>query len=291
MQASVEAALRAAVARAAPGAAAGALDFRPLAGGVNARSFVVRAGARELVVRLPALGAPALLDLATEAGIMRAAAAEGLAPAVVDADPDTGVLVTEYRSAAASWTAADARAPRNIARLAALLRRLHALPARAPRFEAATIAERYVARAASAEPAWPADAGWADELVRRARRFDARGSADALCHNDLFAANILDDGALVLVDFEYAVRADPLLDLAGYGAMNGLAADERALLWAEYRRRPPSHAEIRELEETVRFVRLLAYFWVLLGRAAASDPAAYDELGADLADMLHKERI
>jgi thiamine kinase-like enzyme len=281
-------ALRGALARVLPVAAGAPLEVRPLTGGLNRRSFVVTAGERQVVVRLPQSGAPPLLDVAAEAEILRTAASAGLAPAVVHADATTGLLVTEYRANAAAWTAAAAREPRNIARLTATLRQLHALPAAAPRFTAGAIAERYVE--AVAHSARPADARWSTELVRRAHAFDARDSANALCHNDLFAANVLDDGALVLVDFEYAARAAPLLDLASFAGMNGLSAEQRVLLWSEYYRRPPSPTELDALGETVRLVRLLAYFWSLLGsRRAAQSPNAYDELGASLAQLLHED--
>ena len=62
-------------------------------------------------------------------------------------------------------------------------------------------------------------AEWGDELLTLARRYDARYAPTAFCHNDLVAANVLDDGQLALVDFEYAVRADPLLDLANAAGM------------------------------------------------------------------------
>jgi thiamine kinase-like enzyme len=284
----VEAAIRAALARALPEAAAGALTYRPLAGGLNTRSFHVTAGGCDVVVRLPLGGAPPLLDLATEAAVMRAAAAAGAAPRVVDADPASGVLVTEFLAGAAAWTAVAAREPRNVARLAELLRRLHATPAAAPRFAAGAIAARYVAAAAAATAE---DPRWGAELVRRARDFDARHTGDALCHNDLFAANVLDDGGLVLVDFEYAVRAAPLLDLASFAAMNDTSAElRRTLLTQYYRGAVPPGAEA-ELDGAVRMVRLMGYFWSLLGLAGAVDTQPYAELAASLAQMLHRDRV
>ena len=288
MASPVDDAIRAALERVLPDAAVPReLAFRPLAGGLNARSFVVAAGERELVVRLPLGGAPPLLDLATEAAVMRAAAKQGLAPAVVGADVPSGVLVTELRTAAVAWTIDAAREPRNIARLAQLLRTLHAIAAPAPRFSAGAIAARYLAdvRAAGA-----AERAWQAELLERAYEFDACHPGDALCHNDLFAANVLDDGRLMLVDFEFAVRAAPLLDLAGFAAMNELAPEQRRTLLAEYYRgaEPPLASE---LDRAMRMVRLLAYFWALLGQRHAASPGAYTELGASIAKMLHEDRV
>ncbi|HET8699999.1 MAG TPA: phosphotransferase, partial [Gammaproteobacteria bacterium] len=117
----------------------GAAQHRALAGGVNRRTFLVELGAERWVLQLPMPGAPALLDVATEAEARRAAAAAGLAPAVVGVDMPNGALLTEYRSGAVPWTAADAREPANIVRAARLLRALHAVDAPVPPYNAERI--------------------------------------------------------------------------------------------------------------------------------------------------------
>ena len=75
-----------------------------LEGGLKRRSYLVSSGADQWVLRLPAPGADALLDLDTEARVMRAAAAAGLAPSVVAVDAGAGILLTDYRKAARAWT-------------------------------------------------------------------------------------------------------------------------------------------------------------------------------------------
>jgi thiamine kinase-like enzyme len=274
-----------------------------LEGGVNRRSYLVSAGDRQWVLRLPAPGAHALLDLDTEARVMRAAAAAGLAPDVVAVDAQAGILLTDYRKAGRAWTAGDARRPRNIERAAALLRALHALRVDAPAFAAERIARGYVAALAHAIDAggnarsasglgvaWPTlaprDRRWADELIELARHCDAAHPPTALCHNDLVAANVLDDGRLVLVDFEYAVRAAPILDLAGLAAMNDYGARERRDLLAAYRCEDRVGVAETELDKIVRLVRLMAFFWARLGELRTVDATAYRELGAELAKRL-----
>ena len=215
------------------------------------RSYLVSSGADQWVLRLPAPGADALLDLDTEARVMRAAAAAGLAPSVVAVDAGAGILLTDYRKAARAWTATDARQPRNVVRAAALLRALHGVRVDAPAFAAERIARGYVAaleresggagnaRGASSPGPRPTldarDRRWVDELLVLARYYDAAYPPTALCHNDLVAANVLDDGNLVLVDFEYAVRGAPILDLASLAGLNDYGACERRDLLAAYR--------------------------------------------------------
>lgn len=274
-----------------------------LEGGMKRRSFLVTAGAEQWVLRLPAPGADPLLDLDTEARVMRAAAAAGLAPPVVAVDAAAGILLTDYRKAARAWTATDARQPRNVERAAALLRALHAVRVAAPVFGAERIARGYVtalARAGDADQnarsasglgvAWPTsvprDRRWADELLELARHYDAAYPAMALCHNDLVAANVLDDGTLVLVDFEYAVRAAPILDLAGLAGMNDYGARERRDLLAAYRGDDRAGVREAELDKIVRLVRLMAYFWARLGELRAVDPDAYRALATEIAGRL-----
>jgi thiamine kinase-like enzyme len=273
------------------------LRYRALAGGVNQRSFLVELAGGQYVLRLPTSGAASLLDLATEARAMRAAAAAGLAPAVLGVDAPAGLLLTEYRAAAAQWTADAARRTANIPRAAALLRSLHAIDLSLPAYEAERIATGYLTALAVGEPVERDSLGgarvrsWADELVTLARRYDALHSPTAFCHNDLFAANVLDDGALVLVDFEYAVRGSPLLDLAGLAGMNDFSdAQQLDLLAAYYRDAGGSPADVgadpRELARTVRMVRLMAFFWARREGRRVANAAPYLKLTAKLAERL-----
>jgi thiamine kinase-like enzyme len=274
-----------------------------LEGGLKRRSYLVSADGRQWVLRLPAPGAEALLDLDTEARVMRAAAAAGLAPDVAAVDARAGILLTDYRKAARAWTASDARRPRNVERAAALLRALHAVRVEAPAFAAERTARGYVAALAHATDAggkgrsasglgvaWPTltsrDRRWANELVELARHYDVAHPPIALCHNDLVAANVLDDGGLVLVDFEYAVRGAPILDLAGLAGMNDYGARERRDLLAAYRGEDRVGVVETELDKIVRLVRLMAFFWARLGELRAADATAYRELAADLAQKL-----
>ena len=278
-----------------PGLSAAELSaarFRPLAGGVNRRSFLVAAGGREHVLRLPIAGGEALLDVETEAAAMRAAASAGIAPHVVAVDAANGLLLTEYRANAKPWTPAAARKPKNIERLAGLLRVLHAIEVDLPEYAAERIARGYLAaleNGASAGLTHFGDArirAWADELLDLARAYDTARPRTVFCHNDLVAANVLDDGGLVLVDFEYAVRGSPLLDLAGLAGMNDFSAAAQRDLLAAYHRYAVPRADAIALERAVRMVRLMAFFWARVAGSRVADPTGYSKLEAQLAEQL-----
>ena len=263
-------------------------QLQPLAGGTRRRSWLVTfAEGRQAVLRVPVPHSNALLDVATEARAMSAAADAGIAPPVVAVDAASGVLLTEFR-AGARWTAADMRRATNVERLVAVLRTLHALPTELPVFAAERIATRYLA-ALPRDVQEPRAAEWGEELMTLARRYDARYSPTAFCHNDLVAANVLDDGELALVDFEYAVRAEPLLDLASVAAMNGFDAEAQRALLAAYRRAAPTADELKELAQLVRTMRLMAWFWALLGDANTDDSSLYASYLTELAAHLRQE--
>ena len=284
MKAPDDARVRSALERILPGVADGARDLRlqPLGGGLEQRSVLIGVDGNQYVLRLHTGTATPLLDVAAEARVMRAAAAAGLAPRVIGADAESCALLTEYRAGAQPWTVPAARLAANIARAADLLRALHRVPATLPRFVAADVAEGYVARLA---PAGRHELTLAEELVRLARGYDARYRADSLCHNDLVAANVLDDGGLALVDFEYAVCGAPVLDLASLAGMNDYTESQRGdLLTAYYG--DPAPMTLAEFADVVRMVRLLAMFWALLGARRARDALDYLQLADHMARPL-----
>jgi thiamine kinase-like enzyme len=284
-----EAVARAALVRISSGdVAARGAELAPLPGGTHERSWLVTYDdGRRHALRLSTPASSALLDVATEARAMSVAASAGLAPAVVAVDEENGVLLTEYRPGVA-WQASDARRAANIARLADVLRALHALRADLPVFAAELVAKRYLAALGAGSAVAPVSRAtqWGDELLGLARRYDLRYAPTAFCHNDLVAANVLDDGELALVDFEYAVRGTPLLDLASLAAMNGFGGIEQRALLEAYRRVAPRETELEELGELVRMVRLFAWFWASLGAARTADPAPYAQYLAELTDHL-----
>ena len=260
-------------------------EVRALEGGLWPRSFVVAAGARRCVLRLPSRGAAALLDIETEARAMRAAAAAGLAPPVVAVDAEAGILLTEYRMT--PWRGDAPRLAVNIGRVARVLRALHAVDVDLPRFMAARIAGEYLgALEAAARALPPVERMWADELVRLARNFDADAVPTAFCHNDLVADNVLDDGReLLLIDFEYAVCSSPLLDLASLAGMNDYTAAQRRELLAAYYDGTPGPTLV-ELESAVRMVRLMAFFWARVAEQRVAAPDVYSRLATRIGEAL-----
>lgn len=254
---------------------------RALGGALSNRVYAVTTSAGVFAVKLRDAGPGAVLSLHEEAELMRRVARAGLAPEVVGTDGRHGALVTVYRTDARPWTRAAAREDENVRRAADLLRALHAVPAGSlRRFRCVDCALRYIDAAGGPGAGGAEQAPLAIELLRLAEDYETNHSPSVLCHNDLIADNILDNGGLVLVDFEYAMCAAPILDLASFAAMNRLRAAERRTLLAAYyadARVPLTGAEFAKV---VRLLHLMAYFWARAAAREAADPQRFAEFGS-----------
>jgi thiamine kinase-like enzyme len=189
----------------------------PLAGGMTNDNFLVEDGGERFVVRVGGDIAAHNIVRATEAAASRAAYAAGVSPRVHYADPNALVIdFVEGRT----LTVEDIRAPGNHARLVDLMRRAHRevpkhFSGPAPLFWVFQVVRHYarVLHDLHSEhvSALPALGGMSERLER------AVGPIDIVFgHNDLLAANLIDDGErLWLVDWEYAGFNSPLFDIAG----------------------------------------------------------------------------
>jgi thiamine kinase-like enzyme len=146
------------------------------------------------------------------------------------------------------------------------------------------------ALAASSVRSLSAEEGsWATELVKLGRDFDTTFAATAFCHNDLVAANILVDGTDArLIDFEYAGRGAPLLDLASLAGMNDFNEAQRRQLLDEYYGTAPDAPTMHDFDNAVRMVRLLAYFWGRVAEKRLADPRAHVGLAASIGATLRQ---
>ena len=213
----------------------GAVQISPLTGGLTNRNFRVSdQGRQDFVVRigrdLPEHGVMRFNELAAA----RAAYAVGIAPQVVYAA--NGFMVSRF-VAGEALTAARVREPPMLERIVALLRRCHRdipayLEGPALLFWVFQVIRGYlrflVTRgAASGQQAL-------STLASRAERLEhAVGAVNIVFgHNDLLAANLIDDGErLWLIDWDYAGFNSPLFDLANLATNSQLDASlETALL-------------------------------------------------------------
>src|SRR5690606_38987224 len=139
----------------------------------------------------------------TELKIHRQAARKELAPEIIFADVDAGILLCEYVPGPV-WERSSLVDPRKLDLLATLLREVHSLPASGVALDASAAANRYAARA-SEKPELRSFAARCVEIVRKTPAVGPR----ACCHNDVVAPNVIGTSALKLLDWEYASDNDP----------------------------------------------------------------------------------
>lgn len=242
-----------------------ALDAAPalqgaLGGGISNHSFLVASEQRQFVVRVDGVQ-PARhgLSRSAEWQILHAAHRAGIAPEPCYCNPELGVLVCAFLPADTQ----QAIAPRE---LAALLQRIHTLPARHYRLDLAERIARYeglLKRAGLAELAAGHRSGIAHCLeatgVDRALR---------LCHNDLIPANLLrSGGALYALDWEYSAMGSRWFDVAGAALGQGLAPGEDEELLGHYLEALPKREQRATLQCQRVLCRYIEFLWYLLESA------------------------
>jgi thiamine kinase len=209
----------ASVLRRIPGCAGGEapLSVQLLHGGRNVNrnlridTRVGRFVLRQRIREGPRPGADPLREVACH----RAAAAAGVAPAVLDAAPDGSWILMDYVEGR-MWAPPRLQAPEGLRTLGARLQRLHAItpPKGLAAFDPVSIA---TGQAQAIFQRDPAAAAQVNTLVARTRQLALDCAAFAVTpvttHGDLNASNLIGPVPM-LVDWEYAQLADPVYDLA-----------------------------------------------------------------------------
>ena len=171
-----------------------------------------------------------------ELSIGRAAEAAGISPRIHFHAP--GAMVMEFVESE-TWAEADVRDCSNLTRAVDLVRRVHTEVVRYLRGPVLTfwvfhVIRDYAATLREAGSTYVADL---PAMLNTAQGLEAKvGRIDlVLGHNDLLAANFLDQGnRLWLIDWEYGGFNSPLFDLGGLATNNGLSDKQEQAMLDQY---------------------------------------------------------
>jgi len=224
------------LARALPGWRDIPLRFEPIALGITNRNYrATLPDGTSYVVRIPGERTEVLgIDRSCEAQAARRAAELGIGPPVLAELPGVGTLVTQFVSG--RHAADNAEFARNLARVAAALRRFHRSGPVDGQFPIHRVVEwhaRDAARHGVDPPPIYADLHEHSTAIEAAF---ARAPMPAVpCHNDLLPANVLfDDERVWLLDFEYAGMNDVFFDLGNLAVNSRLSPSDDDGLLAAY---------------------------------------------------------
>ncbi len=236
----------------------GPVEPEPLGGGISNHNFLVDDGGSRFFVRI---GEDFLVHnvlRSFELAASRAAHAAGVSPEVVHAEP--GAMVFRYVEGR-TLAPEDVRDPAMLARIVPLLHAVHrAIPKHyrgpTPIFWVFQVLRDYAARLAEDGHRLTAELPRYSAAALRLEQ--AVGPVEiAFGHNDLLAANLIDDGRrLWLVDWEYGAFNSPLFDLGGLASNNELSPALEARLLELYFAAPVTDA-LRRRYQAMKCASLL----------------------------------
>jgi thiamine kinase-like enzyme len=246
-----------------------------LPGGLTNRNYKVTTPDGTFVARIASDGTELLaIDRDCEYRNSVAAAAAGAGPAVLEYRPQDRLLVLRFIEGR-TLDGADVADERNIPRIAQACRRLHAGGRFGNDFDMFGIQRGYLAVARSHGFRIPA--GYDDLRPRfeaAEQALAVRATPTVPCHNDLLAANFIDDGDRIwLIDYELSGNNDPCFELGNIAAESHLSADALAALVEAYYGRPR-----RSMIARARLLGLAGmYGWTLWGAIQdGASPLEYD---------------
>jgi thiamine kinase-like enzyme len=212
------------------------VEIEPLGGGMTNLNFKVTDGDQQYVVRLGEDDPVHLISRRNETECCRAAFETGVSPELVYTEP--GVLVVRFVEGKV-FEEADVRDVNNLRRIVKLLLQFHQgvpqyfhqVPVMFWVFQVLRHYQHLLKKGNSRHR---------DRLIELA---DIAATLEksigkvgiVFGHNDLLAANFIDDGEKIwLIDFDYAGFNSPLFDLSNLASNNELSVDQEAMMIEEY---------------------------------------------------------
>ena len=204
-----------------------------LGGGITNHNFKIEVDGAAYVLRMGGAKTGLLgIDRAVEHAASLRAEEIGIGPPVADFVASEGWLVTRFIDGR-PIAVEEMRGASTLPRVAEALRKLHSARAIPGRFDSYAVVDSYRAEAEANGVRIPEEFARAREVADRIRA--GRGLQPLVpCHNDLLNANFLDDGAIRIVDWEYAGMGDRFFDLANFSVNHEFGVEDDGRLVAAY---------------------------------------------------------
>ncbi|MFT5225909.1 MAG: thiamine kinase-like enzyme [Polaribacter sp.] len=259
------------------------VEIEPLSGGMTNLNFKVSDGAEKYVVRLGSDDPIHLISRANERATSEAAFKAGLSPELVHSEP--GVLVVRFIEGHVLGES-DVRNDQNLARITTLLKNFHhtipqnfhSIPIMFWVFQILRHYQNFLHQGGSQHR------NRLTELSSQAATLEKAVGKVAIVfgHNDLLAANFIDDGEKIwLIDFDYAGFNSPLFDLSNLASNNELSADQEITMLESYFGRPFNSKQWRSYYAMKCASLLRETLWSMVSEI-------HSDLDVDFADYTNK---
>lgn len=250
-----------------------------ISGGITNQNYCLRVDGTPFFIRLAGEKTELLgIDRNRERQAVEVATSVEIGPGVVDFLPEHGCLVTEWIDGE-PVTPEDVRRHDVLERLVRSIKAYHGCSEIPGSFSPFRIVEEY---RKSAEDRGVEVPGVYWELLERAREiqeaFQVFPMPSSPCHNDLLNANFLmQDGRLMIVDYEYAGMGDIFFDLGNLSVNNEFDEETDLALLEMYFGEVPTPARIARL----KLMRLMSDFreamWGVMQQAISILEFDYEE--------------
>lgn len=191
------------------------MQIKPLEGLTNT-NYEITLGAERFVLRVSGPNASLLgIDRELEREALWAASQAGIGPEVVQYKLPEGHLVTRYIHGH-HLQLSQYRTEENLQRIVGTVKYLHSLPPVGAVFSPFRRVEKYAAQVKTMGVSTPQDF---DKFLQKKREIEQAQALDPspwrrFCHNDLFCVNVMDDGKIRFIDWEFAGMGNIYYDLA-----------------------------------------------------------------------------
>ena len=222
------------------------ISIEPLSGGMTNLNFRVTDGEDQYVVRFGEDDPVHLISRSNEVAASEAAFEVGVSPELVH--HEAGILVTRFIEGLV-YDEADVRVDANLQRILEMLKRFHHDTPKhftgvAVMFWVFQVLRHYQNLLQQGNSA---HLKRLPELAEIALKLElAVGPVEIVFgHNDLLAANFIDDGDKIwLIDFDYAGFNSPLFDLSNLASNNELEPEQELHMLQQYFDRQPDQATL-----------------------------------------------
>ena len=259
------------------------VGIEPLSGGMTNLNFKITDGDECFVVRLGEDDPIHLISRRNEIASCEAAFGIGISPELVYHEP--GILVVRFVEGRV-FGEADVRDDDNLQRIVALLNRFHhEMPQRFDEipvmFWVFQVLRHYHNMLAQGQST---HAKRLPELAQIGRELEAAvGPVEIVFgHNDLLAANFIDDGEQIwLIDFDYAGFNSPLFDLSNLASNSELSPQQEQTMLENYFDVSPNRATLKSYHAMKCASLLRETLWSMVSEL-------YSQVDMDFADYTLK---